>query len=133
MNSEAPIKNLIDQLKHHFQAEMVVHQFSIAISLDKLRRELTLSTTVYQGQNYIPLSVRHAVSGHGLGPASAMKGVLSIDEENFAVRLTYCGVASDLSEGMLAYMLEEFSWLAEQWRWILDEQDRRDLVHVPTK
>lgn len=133
MNYEAPIKNLVDQLRYRLRAEVSIHQFEISIVLDRLNQELTLSTAVYQGQNYIPTSVRHAVSGHVLGPASTLKGILSLDEEAFRVTLTHCQVMTELSEKSLTYLLEEFSWLAEQWRWLLDEQDRRDLVHIPAR
>ena len=39
----------------------------------------------------------------------------------------------ELTTAQLRQLIEEFGWIAENWRLYLDEHDKNDLVHVRVK
>ncbi len=127
---EDSIKDLILHLLHHKQVQIPVNGSDIQVSLAPADEALSMDTLVYQGSNYLPKSVREATLSHAQGPRSQLATTLSLDEETFQVFLRYNGSTSELQKGSFIRLLEEFSWLAEEWRLFLDDQDKRDLVHV---
>lgn len=95
--------------------------------------KLSLITAVYTGVNYIPGSVRRCLSEKGMIKRTGLPTYLTVDEQAFQVSLNYFGNAEAMSPHAFADLLEQFGEVARQWRHILDEHDRNDLVHVRHK
>jgi hypothetical protein len=53
-----------------------------------------------------------------------------LSEESFQVTLRYTGSTDNLNTESFRVLLEEYAWLADEWRLLLDEQDRNDRVHI---
>lgn len=130
MSPKTPIKDMISQLTHHRTVELAMNGFRIVSQLAPLGNTLSLRTVVYEGFNYVPPSVRQCLSGSFLGPASPLKALLNLNEETFEITLAFSEPVPNLTEESLIGLLEEFTWLGEEWRRILDDHDKRDLVHI---
>lgn len=94
---------------------------------------LALSTLVYDGGNYIPPSVRECLSRIAPFSKGHIPARLSVEEETYQIRLNYSGRMTRLTHDHLAEIIEEFEYLAEKWRYYLDEHGKRDLIHVRVK
>lgn len=94
--------------------------------------KLRLATPVYRGGNYIPHSVREALRRKHFYRMPSMSTSFHIDETHFAVWLHYVGLWDGLSMEKAKDLVEEFGMIASKWRSYLDEQDRNDLVRVPS-
>lgn len=95
--------------------------------------KLSLITSVYEGGNYIPSSVRRCLSHRPAFSHNSMRTFLRLDEQNFRVDLHYLGHAESLDQRHFRELIENFSLLAQQWRLYLDEHDKNDLIHVRVK
>ena len=95
--------------------------------------KLALSASVYEGGNYIPKSVRSCLSLKSPFPTASIKTHLIIDEEKYQISLNYLGSLNHLNDTKFYHLLEEFNDLVGAWRFMLDEHDRNDLVHVTAK
>lgn len=126
------LHRIFSDLAHHAEAVVEMGGQSITLQVFDHGTKILLTTPVFSGGQYIPQSVRHCVGeGFQIGDTS-IRTFLKIDEQNFRVLLHYLGVLSTLNEARARALLEEFHWIAEEWRLILDERGRRDLIHVPT-
>lgn len=90
-----------------------------------------LSTTVYEGGNYIPASVRKCITT--LAFPSPIQTHLNVDEDHFQISLHYTGNSNNLNDIRFHNLLDEFNVLVDKWRLKLDENDKNDLVHVHVK
>lgn len=95
--------------------------------------KLMLTTPVYTGTNYIPVSVRKCVSQKLNTGRPGVQTYLTVDEQLYQISLNYFGDAENMSHHHFKDILEEFSGIAEKWRINLDEHDRNDWVYVKTK
>lgn len=130
---EQEVHRIFSDLAHHAEAEVQMGGASIILQVFDHGTKVLLTTPVFSGERYIPQSVRHCVSeGFQVGDPS-IRTFLKIDEQQFRVLLHYLGVLSTMNEGRVRVLLEEFHWIAEEWRAILDERGRRDLIHVPSR
>lgn len=93
--------------------------------------KLRFSTPVYRGGNYIPHSVREALKKKHVFH-TAMSTSFQVDEAHFMVWIHYLGLSDGLSVTKIQGLVQEFGEIASQWRCHLDEQDRNDLVRVPS-
>ncbi|MCE5319368.1 MAG: hypothetical protein LLG04_18635 [Parachlamydia sp.] len=126
---EKELKKIFHQLVKEEVAQIAVGGTDITIRvLD--RSKFSLSTAVYFGGNFIPKSVRNCVAHKGSLPQERIKTYLTVDEPNFKIFLNYVGSLENLRNHGFGELLEEFSWAADEWRLILDEHDRNDLIHV---
>jgi len=128
---EKDLKKLFHQLDHDDIAHISLGSSDVTVRVFDGASRITLSTPVYHGGNFLPKSVRHCTSQKLtlLNPIQ-IKTSLRIDEENFRVILNYLGDLGGLTTIQFKDILEEFSYLAEEWRLHLDENDKNDLVHV---
>ncbi len=133
MTQKAAIKELIDYLKLYGRAQVPSSGSNVVVEFSRAADQLSFETLVYQGENYIPPSVRLCLSPSFRGPASNLKSTLSIDENSYSVSLHYQENTPLLTQDILMSLLEEFSWLSEEWRRVFDDHDKRDLVHVRVK
>jgi len=128
---ESDLKKLFKQLMSNDQAQIALLGTDITIRMFDASK-LSLTASVYNGSNYIPSSVRKCVSQKSPFHAG-IKTHLVIDENNFEVDLNYSGRLETINPEGFSQLLEEFSWLAGEWKLVLDEHDRNDLVHVKVR
>lgn len=95
--------------------------------------KLSLSALVYEGGNYIPSSVRGCLSRKSPFFHPSMKTSLTIDENNFQIRLNFLSPSYSLTQEELKSTIEEFGVIAHEWRIYLDDHDKNDLVYVRVK
>lgn len=129
---EKDLKKIVSELVNNEISQIALGNSDITIRLFDSASKLSLSTPVYYGHNFIPKSVRSCVSQKKVFPDSPLKTSLSIDEDNFQVFLNYLGHIDSLTEDFRG-LLEEFNFLADEWRHFLDEHDKNDLVHIFSK
>lgn len=91
--------------------------------------KLVISTSVFYGGNYIPMSVRKSI-GEKLSNHSEIRTFLTVDEQHYQVNLHYLGHAHTLSHHHLKDLLEQFGSIAEKWRVYLNEHGKNDLIYV---
>lgn len=127
---EKDIKDLLSHLLHHEVAQLDLNGSKITVETSHGAERLSLSTPVYYGDHYVPPSVRLCLKPGYAGPASHIRTNLSLDEENYLISLHHMSGLQAIDNWNFVRLLEEFSWIAEEWRQILDDNDRRDLVHV---
>lgn len=130
MLDEINVNNLINKLKVDQSVELPSNGHTIEVSFSPIRDTLAFKSSVYQGFNFIPYSVRDCLTEHPPTTKSPLSTYLYVNEEAYCISLYYRGNGTDLQEGRLLALIEEFSHLASEWRRILDDYDKRDLVHV---
>lgn len=130
---EKDLRKLLHQLVKEDVAHIMLGGFDILVQTFDNSTKISLSTTVYFGGNFIPLSVRNCLSKTPAFQQGHIKTTLSLDEEHYQVSLNYIGGLDHLNKRMFIDLLEEFSWIADEWRLYLDEHDKNDLIYVRTK
>lgn len=125
------LKKLFHELAKHEIAQIDLGGSNITMRMIEPASTFALSTPVYSGGNFIPKSVRECLSRKApFTQVGMIKANLTVDEPNFRVWLNYLGSLDHLTGEKLKAVLEEFTWLADEWRLYLDENDKRDLIHV---
>jgi hypothetical protein len=95
--------------------------------------KLSLTALVYQGDYYIPSSVRKCLLTKAPFSHPFLLTSTSVNETKFQIQLNYLGLAESLTQSNFKQLLEEFNAMAEKWRIYLDEHDKRDLLHIRVK
>lgn len=125
------LKKLFHQLHKEEMAQIELGGSNITVRMMDQASTFSLSTPVYLGGNFIPKSVRHCVSQKApFAQVGAIKTHLTLDEPNFKVWLGYLGSLDHMNGERFKELLEEFTWLAGEWRHYLDEHGKQDLIHV---
>jgi hypothetical protein len=124
------LKKLFHRLSKDDFAEVEMGGSNVLVRVFDQKSTLSLSTPVYFGGNFIPKSVRHCISMKAPFIHNGIKTTLSVDEENFKIYLNYLGLTDNLNGDRFNDLLEEFAWLADEWRFYLDENDKNDLIHI---
>lgn len=125
------LKKLFHDLAKNEMAQIELGGSSITMRMIERASTFSLSTPVYFGGNFIPKSVRECLSHKApFTQVGMIKANLTMDEPNFKIWLNYLGSLDHMTGEKLKAVLEEFSWLADEWRLYLDEHDKHDLVHV---
>lgn len=127
------LKKLFHQLVREDMAQIELGGSNIFVRILDNVSTFSLTTQVYFGGNFIPKSVRRCLSQKAPFVHEKIKTNLSIDEANFKIFLNYLGTLDNLNGEKFKELLEDFSWLADEWRLYLDEHDKNDLVHVRVK
>jgi hypothetical protein len=127
---EKELRKLIHQLVKEDVAHITLGGSDVLVHTFDHSTKISLSTTVYFGGNFVPLSVRKCVTAKPAFENGHLKTTLFLDEEHFQITLNYLGGLDHLSKRMFIDLLEEFSWVADEWRLYLDEHDKNDLIHV---
>lgn len=130
---EKEFKNLLNQLSKSNVAEVKLDGCSLTVHIFDQASKFSLATTVYYGGNFIPKSVRNCLISTPPFTKNHLKSYLTVDEPNFQINLNYLGGVAHINKRMFIDLLEEFCWLANEWRNYLDEHDKTDLIHVRTK
>lgn len=127
------LKKLFQQLLHDEVAHISVGGSDITVRTFDKATQVSLSTDVYFGGNFIPKSVRACVGKQPPFLKGAVKTFLTVDENQFRIYLTYLGRLDNMTNETFRLLLEDFSTLADEWRLYLDEHDKNDLIHVRVK
>lgn len=130
MIAERNFKRLFEELRSSEGAEITLNGMPISIRVFDQGSKLSLATSVYEGGNYIPQGVRHCLNQKAPFKPSSIQTYLNVDEPNYRISLNYLGHLAHFNSQQFCSLIEEFNWLAEEWRLFLDEHDRNDLVHV---
>jgi hypothetical protein len=130
---EKDLNKVLNRL--YYDEAIQIHSGGSNISVRLLDRnsKISLRASVYEGDNYIPMSVRKCVGGKTPFSGGWIHTDVTIDEANFQVFLSYVGGAQRLNPQNIKDLLEEFSWQADEWRLYLEEHDKHDLMHVFVK
>lgn len=129
---EKDVKNLVTHLSDGEVSTIFVFGNPIDVAMLEQGEKFTLSSSVYEGGNYIPHSVRNCLTKK---PRfySSLDTFFKVDEDRYHVSLHYHGNPQEFNEQGFKILLEEFGSLTEEWRLYLDEHDRNDLVGVIAK
>ncbi|MDP1879481.1 MAG: hypothetical protein Q8K60_00910 [Parachlamydiaceae bacterium] len=127
------IQLLLNQLVEGNPVKISIDGSDLMIRYFNPESKILISTSIYQGDNYIPGSVRHCINHKAPFSQMNMLTYISVDEKEFRIKLNYAGHEDFLSKENLTLLLEEFGSLAEKWRLYLDEHDKRDLIYVRVK
>lgn len=131
MVMQKDLKKLFHQLYHGEIAHIELGGSNIMIRYLSDESKIALTTPVYLGGNFIPKSVRNCVSLKAVPFVSDnIKTYLTVDENNFKIDLNFLGTMDNINGERFKEVLEEFSWLAEEWRQFLDDHDKHDIIHV---
>ncbi len=130
---EEDIQRMLDQLAGGDSIKIAFDGSNIMIRLIDELSKLSLIALVYDGRNYIPTSVRRCLSHKSPFSHSSMRTFLTIDEQQFQIKLNYLGHADSLTHHHFRELLEDFGLMAEKWRLYLDEHDKHDLIYVRVK
>lgn len=103
---------------------------SLCLTILAQDRELLLSGIVFSNNDYIPPSVRHAIdqAPNTLPNTSLCTGIRV--EEPGTVSLTHITDISKAKASRLQALIEKFTPLVTAWQSYLDDEGRKDLLHV---
>jgi len=128
---EKEVKRLYHELIQHEYAQVFLSGSDITVRAFDNHSKIFLTTPIYFGGNYIPKSVRQAIAKTPpFDKDQTIKTSITVDEENFRIFLNFIGAIEILNNKRFHQLLEDFCYLAEEWRIYLDEHDRNDLVYV---
>lgn len=131
------VKEEIQQLLHQLRRGNTVSiPFDDSIVIARFARdssELSLSALIYNGNNYIPPSVRDCLSQKVSFLPPSMQTFFSVEEGSFQVTLHYLEEAEGITQEELQELVEEFGLIAEKWRLYLEDREKSDLVYVHVK
>ena len=127
---DSEIEKLYRTLLSNDSAKIYFCGFELIIRVIDNASKLSLTTPVYFGQDYIPKSVRKCISAAPPFHAENIKTFVSLNNDNFQVLLHYLGKMDALNNYKFKELLTDFCAVAEMWREYLDENDRKDLLHV---
>lgn len=130
---EKDVKQMLNQLASGDSINVPFDDSTIMIRVIDHETKLSLATLIYEGDQYIPHSVRRCISHRSPFLHPSIRSFLTIDEQRFQVKLNYLGQAQPLSSSHFKEILEEFGMIAEKWRHYLDDHDKNDLIHVRVK
>lgn len=130
---ENDLKRIFKQLVNDDVAYVQVGESDITIHLRDGASKLVLVVPVFIGDDFIPKSVRECIKHKAPFSQSYIKTNFSIDEKHFRIMLSYVGKMEDLNHSTFKDLLEEFGWLADEWRSFLEDHGKQDLVHVHVK
>src|SRR4051812_31090376 len=113
---EKELRKLIHQLVKEEIAHISLGNSTVKVRVFDNATKIALASGVYVGGGFIPKSVRSSLNVNPLFQNQHIKTSFSVDEENFCIHLNYVGALDHLNKRMFVDLLEEFSWLADEWR-----------------
>lgn len=129
MLAQKELKKLFHQLFEKEIVEINLGGSTVTIRFHADESKFFLSSSVYFGGNFIPNSVRKCLT-YKTPFVQDLKTYLTIIEDKFQIDLNYVGTLDNLNGEKFKELLEEFSWLSDEWRLFLDDHDKNDIIHV---
>lgn len=131
---EKALKKIFQDLVTQDNTQVFLSENDVTIRSFDHASKLILTTPVYFGGNYIPQSVRLGINkSPPFEKNQTIKIFFTIDEEHFRIFLNYRGMTDDMNNKKFVHLLEDFCFLANEWRIYLDEHDKNDLVHIKVR
>lgn len=130
MIEEKQLKQIFRELVDHEWVEMNLQGNPVSIQILDNASKLMLTAPVYTGSNYIPKSVRKSISEAVPFDQHMIRTYMHVIEDQYKIILHYLGRVEDLNHNNFHQILEEFCFLAEEWREFLDRHDKNDLIHI---
>jgi hypothetical protein len=130
---EKDIQQILSQLACGNSIKVPFDGSDIMIRIIDEASKLSLTALIYDGDNYIPTSVRRCLSHKSPFFHPSILTFLTVDEQKFQIKLNYLGQAESLTHHHFKKLLEEFGLIAEKWRLYLDDHDKNDLIYVRVK
>lgn len=127
------LKKILNQLTTGSPITFAFERSEISMQFLENSSKLSLSSVIYDGGNYIPSSVRRCLSTKHLNHSPLIQTFFTIDEPQYKISINYLGPTHNLNDRYLRDLIQEFGETTEEWRLILDENDRNDLVYVHAK
>lgn len=128
MSSLLLFDSIIQELSVNKKTVVFLHGWHVLLEYGP--EGLAISAPIYKGDNYIPAGVREAIQGSLFSGRSFLKTHFSLEEQNFTITIHSHILTPSLNQEFLSPLLEEFSWVAEQWWRHLDDRDQQDLVYI---
>lgn len=126
------IRDLIEELKLKQRIRITFKGNEIFLEMKEDGDRIHFLTSVFEGENYIPPSVRNAIKQKVPFMDNFFKAYLTIDEAQFKVLLHHDEPSQTASTDLFS-QIDRFSFLAEEWRDFLDRNGKGDLVPVRVK
>lgn len=130
MKLENNFHRLYNRLFSDHRIQIQLGGSEVDVHLFDKQEKMSLTATVYEGENFIPHSVRKCVHGKVPFEGQWIPTKLVIHEDEFKITLVYVGEGAEFNPHHFKDLLEEFSWQADEWRLYLEEHDKHDLVHI---
>lgn len=127
---EKDMNKLLKRLSPNVVLHLNMDEGELDLSVIEDGSKISLTTPVYFGGNYIPMSVRKCVKKQPSFYKNHFPASLKIDEDHFLITLNYISNLKGISTVEFLDLLQEFFQLADEWRSHLDDHDKNDLVHV---
>ncbi len=124
------VQKLLHSLVIRESSMITIGSSEILVRLINKGDKVLLTTPVYYGGNYIPQKVREAATERRLIQSELISAELVINQDKFEIYLEYSEDAKNLDIDRFKEDLEEFAWLADEWRLILDQEDYNDRLHI---
>jgi len=128
MLPESEIEEIVFQLFMNLETNIVVDGEHLSMSLSKDMKRLKLSTVIFRGDNFIPLSIRRALRAETIFNISLISTTFSIDEATHEISLTFTQNLDESGLEDFDEWLEDYFWIAREWRFILEKYGKEDLV-----
>jgi len=129
MLAEKCLKRLLNHDKDSVQ--IAVGNSQVQMKALESNTKLELTANVYQGENFIPVSVRKCIFQAMPFQSWLLQTHLTIDERKYQIHLNYINSLKDIRQhNGLRETIEEFAKVADEWRFRLDEHDKHDLLPV---
>lgn len=130
---EQELKKVFRELIQQRRVELTLGSAKMFLSIKDDNSAYLLTSLVYNGGNYIPSSVRACLNKKAPFDHHRIETHLTVDEENFQIFLNLEGPLAQFKSPYFQDLLEEFCWLADEWREYLDQHDKNDLIYVHRK
>ncbi len=121
---------ILSQLAGKKKTRIVVEENVIFVDTSETKEQWTLSTKVYQGEGYIPPSVRACVSSRGTLQWQKGGAYLELDPESHSISLIEQFHVPQGKYIPFRVQFHDFLSVAAEWREIFDEQSENDSVPV---
>lgn len=129
MISENEIDQIIENLIKHQHIEMKIDGEIVVFRFSEGFKKIEISSSVFNGDNYIPKSIRRGINAPSVFPYSFIKTYFTVDERKFQVILNFTRILDNGFSDFESW-LKEFLWLAKEWRHIIEDHGREDLLFV---
>ncbi len=130
MIKEQDIAKVFNQLNDDSSINFVYAGNDVTIQAIDHASKLSLSTNVYFGMSYIPMSVRNSASSKAPFVRGRIPTYLTIDNDQYTITLHFLGNLEVLDSSSFKFLIEEFALLADEWRHYLDDLDNNDRVYI---
>lgn len=131
---EKELEKIFHDLVTLDKTQVFLSENDVTISSFDHASKLILTTPIYFGGNYIPQSVRHGITKTPpFERCQTIKTFFTVDEGNFRIFLNFRGTTDDMNNKKFIHLLEDFCYLADEWRIYLDEHDKNDLIYIKAR